>query len=63
MCARMLLSAGFIDKDIFDAFEDLLQFRNALVHNQLKVESHEYIEQYVTFAEELREAINSIIGN
>lgn len=63
MCARMLLSAGFIDKDIFDAFEDLLQFRNALVHNQLQVESHEYIEQYVAFAEELREAINSIIGN
>ncbi|CAI8759536.1 HEPN_Apea domain-containing protein [Pseudomonas sp. IT-P171] len=62
MCARMLLGAGLIDKDIFEAFEDLLKFRNALVHNQLKVESHEYIEQYVTFTEELREVINVILG-
>lgn len=63
MCARMLVAAGLIDKDFFEAFEDLLKFRNALVHNQLKVESNEYIEHYVTFTEELREAINVILGS
>ncbi|CAI8967189.1 hypothetical protein [Pseudomonas chlororaphis] len=60
-CARMLLSDGYINNNIFEAVEDICAFRNALVHNQLAPEAHDHIEQYIQFSENLREAIESAI--